>query len=95
MALDRQAGLKRRRQMTASGAMPASLAAEFTPGEDAALCIIAHERRVHSIWDLGNDAIAARAGGAALPRRLVIWRWCRFAAPRQGPRCPASPSCTT
>jgi hypothetical protein len=49
MTMDRQAGLKRRRQMAASGAMPASLAAEFTPGEDAALCIIADECRVHDI----------------------------------------------
>jgi hypothetical protein len=73
--------------MAASGAMPASLAAEFTPGEDAALCIIADECRVHGIWDLSNDTIAAKAGGAASPRRLVIWRWCRFAAPRQDPRC--------
>jgi hypothetical protein len=69
--------------------MPASLAAEFTPGEDAALYIIADECRVHGICDLADDAIAARAGGAASPRRLVIWRWCRFATPRQGPRCPA------
>jgi hypothetical protein len=46
MAMDRQASLKHRRQMAASGAMPASLAAEFTPGENAALCIIADECRV-------------------------------------------------
>jgi hypothetical protein len=39
--------------------MPASLAAEFTPGEDAALCIIADECRVHGICD-AKDAIAAR-----------------------------------
>jgi hypothetical protein len=32
--------------MAASGAMPASLAGEFTLGEDAALCIIADECRV-------------------------------------------------
>jgi hypothetical protein len=63
MAMDRQASLKRRRQMAASGAMPASLAAEFTLGEDAALCIIADECRVHGFCDLSNDAIAARAGG--------------------------------
>jgi hypothetical protein len=29
------------------------------------LCIIADECRVHGICDLANDAIAARAGGAA------------------------------
>jgi hypothetical protein len=63
MAMDRQASLKRRRQMAASGAMPASLAAEFTLGEDAALGIIADECRVHGFCDLSNDAIAARAGG--------------------------------
>jgi hypothetical protein len=45
------------------GGIAASLAAEFTPGEDAALCIIADECRVHGICDLANDAIAARAGG--------------------------------
>ena len=39
-----------------------SLAAEFTPGEDAALGIIAAECRVHGFCD-PNDAIAARAGG--------------------------------
>jgi hypothetical protein len=39
--MNRQADLKRRRQMAASGAMPASLAGEFTLGENAALCIIA------------------------------------------------------
>jgi len=43
--------------------MPASLAAEFPPGEDAALCIIADEDRVRGFCDLSNDAIAARAGG--------------------------------
>jgi hypothetical protein len=31
------------------GGIAASLAAEFTPGEDAALCIIADECRVHDI----------------------------------------------
>ena len=63
MAMDQQASLKRCRQMAASGAMPASLAAEFTLGEDAALCIIADKCRVHGLCDLSNDAIAARAGG--------------------------------
>ena len=48
--------------MAASEAMPASLAAEFTLGEDATLCIIADECRVHGLCDLSNDAIAARAG---------------------------------
>jgi hypothetical protein len=61
--MNRQANMKRRRQMAASGAMPASLAAEFTQGEDAALCIVADECRVRGFCDLSNDAIAARAGG--------------------------------
>jgi hypothetical protein len=42
--------------------------AEFTPGEDAALCIIADECRVHGICDLANNAIAARDRMEALRR---------------------------
>jgi hypothetical protein len=53
--------LKRRRQMAASGAMPAFLAAEFTRGEDAALCIIADEYRVRGSSDLSLDEIADKA----------------------------------
>jgi DNA-binding transcriptional ArsR family regulator len=60
--MNRQANLKRRRQMAASGAMPASLAGEFTLGEDAALCIIADECRVRGSSDLSLDEIADKAG---------------------------------
>jgi hypothetical protein len=59
--MDRQASLKRRRQMAASGAMPAPLAGRFTLGEDAALCIIADECRVRGSSDLSLDQIADKA----------------------------------
>ena len=58
---NRQANLKRRRQMAASGAMPASLAGKFTLGGDAALCIIADECRVRGSSDLSLDEIADKA----------------------------------
>jgi hypothetical protein len=63
-----------------------SLAAEFTPGEDAALGIIADECRVHGFCDLSNDAIAARAGGhrttvqSALRKARELGLICRTAA---------------
>src|SRR5271169_2383017 len=59
--MNRQANLKRHRQMAASGAMPASLAGEFTRGEDAALCIVADECRVRGSSDLSLDEIADKA----------------------------------
>jgi hypothetical protein len=55
MTMDRQASLKRRRQMAASGAMPASPAAEFTLGEDAALCIIAWLKAAFGFKDRYSD----------------------------------------
>jgi hypothetical protein len=61
MDMDRLASLKRRRQIAASGAMPASLAGEFTLGEDAALCIVADECRVRGSSDLSLDEIADKA----------------------------------
>jgi hypothetical protein len=59
--MNRQANLKRHRQMAASGAMPASLAGEFTRGEDAALYIVADECRVRGSSDLSLDEIADKA----------------------------------
>jgi hypothetical protein len=41
--------------------MPASLAGEFTLGEDAALCIVADECRVRGSSDLSLDEIADKA----------------------------------
>jgi hypothetical protein len=54
--MNRQADLKRRGQMAASGAMPASLAGEFTLGENAALCIIADECRVRGSMNVYRPA---------------------------------------
>ena len=64
--MNRQANLKRHRQMAASGAMPASLAGEFTRGEDAVLCIVADECRVRGSSDLSLDEIADKASESAL-----------------------------
>jgi CRP-like cAMP-binding protein len=59
---DRQASLERRRRQAASGAMPAKLAASFTPGELAALAVIARQCQRDGACSLHIDAIAGLAG---------------------------------
>lgn len=54
--------LRRRRKVAASGAMPPAIAALFTPGETAALSIIAMEIRQRGHCTLCNDEVAAKAG---------------------------------
>ncbi len=52
----------RRRRVAASGALPPSIAALFTPAETAALAIVAAEVRRHGRCELALDVIAAIAG---------------------------------
>ena len=59
---DRNASLERRRQLAASGVMPAVMAAQFTVGELATLRIVCDEARMRGACQLTLDAIAARAG---------------------------------
>ena len=59
---DRARSQERRRRLAYSGPMPARLAAYFTPGELAALRVIADEVRDHGKCDLPLGEIAARAG---------------------------------
>ena len=59
---DRARSRERRRRLAYSGPMPARLAARFTPGELAALRIIADEVRDHGKCDLPLGKIAACAG---------------------------------
>jgi hypothetical protein len=69
---NRQARLERRRLMADSGAMPGSLAGKFTLGQDATLCVIANEHRMHGCCDLSLDEIADKAsvGRSALQSAL-------------------------
>ena len=59
---DREASIRRRRTLAASGLIPAAIAARFTVGEAAALAVVAVEvmRRGHCVLCL--DRIAALAG---------------------------------
>jgi len=59
---DREASIRRRRTLAASGLIPATIAARFTVGEAAALAVVAVEvmRRGHCVLCL--DRIAALAG---------------------------------
>jgi hypothetical protein len=59
---DRARSIERRRRQAASGAMPPNLAANFTPGEAAALAVIAREVARAGRCELYIDAIAALAG---------------------------------
>ncbi len=59
---DKGKSIGRRRRCAASGAVPAKIAAGFTPGETAVLATIAGEVRRRGLCDLCNDAIAAKAG---------------------------------
>jgi hypothetical protein len=54
--------------------MPASLAGEFTRGEDAALYIVADECRVRGSSDLSLDEIADKARSAGVRRRALCAR---------------------
>jgi hypothetical protein len=59
---DKQRSIERRRRLVASGPLPPPLAARFTWGEVAVMCIIGDECRAKGFCDLHIDAIAARAG---------------------------------
>ena len=59
---DRARSRERRRRLAYSGPMPARLAAYFTPGELAALRVIADEVRDHGKCDLPLGEIGGRAG---------------------------------
>ena len=59
---DRARSIARRRSLAASGAVPAKIAASFTPGEVAALTVIAREVQRLGDCRLCVDAIAAMAG---------------------------------
>src|ERR687884_1225710 len=59
---DRACSRERRRRLAYSGPMPARLAAYFTPGELAALRVIADEVRDHGKCDLTLGKIGGRAG---------------------------------
>jgi hypothetical protein len=58
---ERRARLERRRRLVASGPMPPALAAHFTQGELAVLCIVANEVRAHGCCALHIAALATIA----------------------------------
>lgn len=64
--------LKRRRRMAAAGRMPPKIACHFTPGEQAALAVIAYEVAKRGSCMLAIGAIAALAGvcGKTVQRAL-------------------------
>jgi hypothetical protein len=59
---DRKASIERRRRVAASGAVPSFLAHHFTPGETAALSVVAGEVRRRGRCEFCIDKIAALAG---------------------------------
>ena len=59
---DRRASIERRRRQAASGAMPPSLAANFTTGEAAVLTVIGREVQRSGRCEFYLDKIAALAG---------------------------------
>jgi hypothetical protein len=64
--------------MAASGAMPASLAAEFTLGEDAVLCIVADECRVRGSSDLSLDEIADKTSVGRSAAKSALRKACEL-----------------
>ena len=54
--------LERRRRWVCSGWMPPQIASRFTPGEAAALAVVASQAAKHGRCDLALDHIAALAG---------------------------------
>lgn len=59
---DREASIRRRRTLAASGLIPAAIAARFTTGEAAALAVVAVEVMRRGRCALALDHIAALAG---------------------------------
>lgn len=59
---DRQRSLDRRRRLVASGAVPGTIACQFTPGETAVLSVIAREVQRRGVCDMPIDKVAALAG---------------------------------
>lgn len=59
---DRERSIRRRRSWVASGWLPPSIAAQFTPAEAAALAVVAEEVRRNGRCEFPLDRIAAVAG---------------------------------
>jgi hypothetical protein len=59
---DRERSIRRRRSWVASGWLPPSIAAHFTPAESAALAVVAEEVRRSGRCEFPLDKIAAVAG---------------------------------
>lgn len=72
--VQRQAAIERRRRQAASGALPPSIAAQFTLGEQAALAVIARAARQQRGGPLQwfTDKIAALAGVSRSTARNAI-----------------------
>jgi hypothetical protein len=69
---DRRASLLRRREHSATGPLPPSLAAGFTTGELAVLKVISDEWLAHGTCDRSLNELAARAGVChSLAKRAV------------------------
>jgi hypothetical protein len=62
ISLDRARSRSRRRQLAASGWIPARIADGFTLGEQAALAVVAQAFLARGVCDLSIGEIAARAG---------------------------------
>lgn len=69
---DRQRSIARRRQLAASGAVPGSIAVNFTQGELAVLSVIAREIRRTGACDWFMDKIAALAGVSRTTTRNAL-----------------------
>lgn len=59
---DKEASLRRRRELSRSSPMPRHLASRFTEGQCAALAIVGGEVKARGVCDLPLDKIAALAG---------------------------------
>ncbi|WP_245261686.1 hypothetical protein [Ancylobacter sp. FA202] len=69
---DREASLRRRRELASMSPMPRHLANHFTEGQRSALAVIAGEVKHHGRCDLPLDKIAALAGVCRTTARNAI-----------------------
>lgn len=69
---DREASIRRRRSVAASGALPSRIACQFTQAENAVLSVIAAECRRSGSCSWPVDRIAALAGAARRTAQYAI-----------------------
>jgi hypothetical protein len=88
---DRRRSIERRRRLAASGAMPPTLAAQYTVGELAVLRIVGDETHAKGTCDRSLAEIAARAGVCRKLAQLTLRLAARDGLTRAAAECPERP----